>query len=148
MHHLRSFVIRMLNILRRSRIENDLSDQLDAHREMIKDDLVSRGLNPADAQTAAKRALGNEQLVREFSRDEMLYRWIDGIGRDVRFAIRSLSRTPAFTIAVVLTLALGIGTTRPSFLSSIGSCCDHCHSGTPITSCCFTKMGPRLRTWM
>src|SRR4051812_47593854 len=107
MHHLRAFMIRILNIFRRSSIETDLTDQLDAHLTMIKDDLISRGVNAVDAQAAAKRTLGNEQLDREFSRDEMLYRWIDGITRDVRFAIRSLKRAPAFTIAVVLTLALG-----------------------------------------
>ncbi len=101
MHRLRSFAARILNIFRRSRIEADLNEQLDAHRELIKADLVSRGMNPSEADLAARRAVGNQQLVREFSRDEMLHRWIDSSVRDIRVAIRCLVRMPAFTIAVV-----------------------------------------------
>jgi predicted permease len=99
----------MLNMFRRSRVESDLAEQLDAHREMIKADLLSRGIDPLQADIASRRALGNEQLVREFSRDQLFPRWIDGILRDSRYAVRSLCRVPAFTIAVILTLALGIG---------------------------------------
>jgi hypothetical protein len=87
------------------------------------------------------------QLAREFSRDAMICRSIGSIGRDVRFAVLSLSRTPTFTIPVVLTLALGIGATRLFSLSSIASCCGRFHFGTPIASCCFTRTGPSRRTW-
>jgi predicted permease len=99
----------MLNMFRRSHVENDLEEQLDAHREMIKADLLSRGIDPSQADIASRRALGNEQLVREFSRDQLFPRSIDGIVRDSRYAVRSLCRVPVFTIAVILTLALGIG---------------------------------------
>jgi putative ABC transport system permease protein len=109
MHWLRSLVVRVLNMFRRSRIETDLSEQLLAHREMIKADLMSRGMDAVEADMASKRALGNEQLVREFSRDQFLYRWLDNFARDTRYAVRGLLRVPAFTLGVVLTLALGIG---------------------------------------
>src|SRR6266571_1091504 len=102
MHRLRSFTIRILNIFRRSRIEADLNEQLHAHRELIKADLMSRGMNSSEADVAARRAVGNEQLVREYSSDEMLHRWVDNSARDVRFALRRLMRMPAFTITVVL----------------------------------------------
>src|SRR5215510_10874636 len=100
---LRSFTTRFLNVFRRSRIETDLSEQLDSHREAIKADLMSRGVNPLEAGIGARRALGNDQLVREFSRDEMFHRWIDNIARDFRYAARTLVKAPTFTVAVVLT---------------------------------------------
>jgi len=115
MPHLRSFIIRLLNRVRLARLENDLTEQLASHREMIKDDLMSRGVGAAEAEFAARRAVGNEQLIREFTRDEMLHRWIDGSIRDMRYAIRSLFRVPGFSIAVVVTLALGIGANTAIF---------------------------------
>src|SRR5215468_10166899 len=115
MHQLRSIVVRILNTFRRTRVETELRDQLDAHRDMIKADLVSHGMNPADADSAAKRAVGNDLLIREFTRDELLYRWLDGIVRDFRYTARGLVRAPAFTAAVVLTLALGIGANTAIF---------------------------------
>src|SRR5262245_66437178 len=105
MHRLRSFMLRILNLFRRSRIEADLREQLDSHRELIKADMVSRGIATVEAEVAARRSVGNDLLVREFSRDAMLHRWIDDIVRDVRIAVRRLVRRPAFTTAVVLTLA-------------------------------------------
>jgi len=69
-YRLRSFLIRLLNFFRRSQLEADLREQLDAHREMIRADLLSRGVAPSEADTAARRALGNDALIHEFSRDE------------------------------------------------------------------------------
>src|SRR5262249_19812343 len=65
MYRLRSFIVRLVNLFRRSRLESDLKKQFDAHREMIQSDLISRGVNPADAAAAARRTMGNELLVRE-----------------------------------------------------------------------------------
>jgi len=115
MHRLRSFTLRVLNLFRRSRVEADLREQLDAHRELIKADLLSRGVASAEAEAAARRAMGNDLLVREFSQDALLHRWIDSIVRDIRFAARRLVKMPAFTTAVVLTLAVGIGANTAIF---------------------------------
>jgi putative ABC transport system permease protein len=115
MNRVRSFVVKILNLFRRSRLERDLSEQLDAHRQMIKDDLIGKGVPPSAAETAAKRAMGNDVLVREFSRNEMLPRLIDEVDRDVRYSLRSFARMPLFTVTVVLTLALGIGANTAIF---------------------------------
>lgn len=115
MYRLRSLIVQLVNLLRRSRLESDLKEQFDVHREMIQSDLISRGVNAADAEAAARRAMGNELLVRELSADQMLHRWIEGSMRDIKYALRSLCRTSGFAIAVVLTLALGIGANTAIF---------------------------------
>jgi putative ABC transport system permease protein len=115
MSRFRSFILRLVNVFRRSKLDSDLRDQLEAHREMIKADLLAHGVDSTEAEAAARRALGNDALVREFSRDEMLHRWLDVGIRDVRYALRGLTRTPVFTLTVIFTLGLGIGANTAIF---------------------------------
>src|SRR5215469_6085569 len=115
MDRFRAFFVRIVNLFRRSRFEADLKAQLDAHREMIEADMVSRGIDASDARLAARRTVRNEALIQEFTRDQWLHRWIDDIVRDVRYALRTLVRTPVFAITVVLTLGIGIGANTAIF---------------------------------
>lgn len=115
MSRVRSFVIRILNIFRRSRLESDLSEQLESHREMLKADLIERGMSPSDADLAATRTLGNHLLIREFSQDERVHRFVDEIVRDVRHACRGLASNPGFATVAVLTLALAVGANTAIF---------------------------------
>src|SRR5689334_15042010 len=115
MYRIRSSFVRLVNLFRRSRLETDLQDQLEAHRGMIEADLISRGMEPSDARIAARRAVGNETLVREFTRDQWFHRWMDGTIRDVRYALRGMARAPLFALVVVLTLGLGIGANTAIF---------------------------------
>jgi putative ABC transport system permease protein len=109
MNRVRSVWIRIVNIFRVSKLESDLSEQLAAHREMIEADLIRRGMAPAEAGRKAREAMGNDAMVRELSRDEMVYGFFaDGI-RDIRHGLRSLARNRSFTAVAAVSLALGIG---------------------------------------
>jgi hypothetical protein len=95
--------------LRRSRLD-DLSAEIQSHIEEKTDELLARGLSRAEAERAALRAFGDVTRVKERSGDVWRFgSFLENLGSDIRHALRGLIQKPAFTIAVVSTLALGIG---------------------------------------
>jgi len=109
MSRIRSFFVRIINLFRRSKLEDDLVDQLEVHRQMIKEDLIEQGMDPSQAEREARQVLGNDVMVRELSRDEIFSRFIDESVRDIRQGFRSLSRHKGLTAVAAISLAIGIG---------------------------------------
>src|SRR5262249_1183362 len=82
-----------------------LQFHINAHAE----DLMRTGMSREKAVRQAMRELGGIDQVKESARDARGTRWVEDFLQDTRFALRAMVRTPAFTIAAILTLALGIG---------------------------------------
>ena len=88
--------------------EHDAEREIQSHLDLEAEERRADGLSEAEARTAALRAFGNPALVREDLHAVRRLPWIDDVRGDLRYALRSLSRTPGFTILVAASTALGI----------------------------------------
>jgi putative ABC transport system permease protein len=99
----------------RRRRYNDLSASIHEHLEEKIEELVDSGMPRREAEQAARRAFGNVTLHTERSREAWQWPLLESIWADIRFALRQFLKSPGFTVTVVLTLMLGIGSTAAIF---------------------------------
>jgi len=107
--------LRFRSLFRRDEVEQELDEELQDHIERQTAENVRLGMAPPAARAAALHALGNIAYRKEEVRDTRGMRWIEDLLSDMRFAFRSLGRSRGFSVAVVLTLALGIGANTAMF---------------------------------
>ena len=108
-------------LFRRDRFDRELAEEMDFHRAMLELEKTRHGVAPEAAAASARRQFGNSILARECSRDFWIIAWLDTLGADVRYALRSLGGNKTFAILAALSLGLGIGanTAIYSFMDSI-----------------------------
>jgi predicted permease len=106
---------RLKYLIARRRIEEDFLQEVDFHRAMEAERLERAGLDRPDAQRASRRTMGNVTLAREDARAVWIAPWFDSVRRDIGYALRIVLQRPAFTVAIVLVIGLGIGSTAGVF---------------------------------
>jgi len=87
----------------------DLERELRSDLELEEEEQREAGSSEKDARYAALRAFGNPTLIREQTRAIWSWNWLESLARDLRFSLRTLRRTPGFTVIAILVMALGIG---------------------------------------
>jgi len=107
--------LRLKSIFRRRRAENELDEELRFHLDHKIEEGIVEGLSPEEARYRALRAMGGLDQKKEEARDAWHIHWLTDFVDDVRYAVRSLRRTPALTGLIVVTIAVGIGMTATPF---------------------------------
>jgi putative ABC transport system permease protein len=103
------------SIARRGTLEGGLDEEMRFHVDQQTEKLVRAGVAPKEARRQALLKFGGLERAKEGSRDEIRPAIVDDTLRDVRHGVRLLLRTPGFTLAALVTLALGIGATSAIF---------------------------------
>jgi predicted permease len=99
----------------RRRRDGDFQAEIESHIALEADRLIAEGMPGEEARVAARRAFGNVAIVQERFYEGQRCLWWDNLGRDLRYGFRLLWKSPAFTAAAALTIALGLGANTAIF---------------------------------
>jgi putative ABC transport system permease protein len=115
MHWMRRWYWRLEVLFRKERAEEEMDEELAHHLELEIRENIRQGMPPDEARRKALVAFGGLERTRERVRDSRGARRFDDLLQDLRYSLRRMAGSPAFYVPVVLTLAIGIGTTMAMF---------------------------------
>ncbi len=105
----------LARLIRRDRLERELDAELAHHVSEEVRRLEAEGVRPEEARRQALARFGGIEPIKEQARDARGTRWVEDLSRDVRYAFRMMRRSPVFTAAAIVSLAVGIGANAAIF---------------------------------
>jgi putative ABC transport system permease protein len=110
-----AFAVRVLGLLGFRKPDSDFAEEVQSHLQLLVDRFVAQGMSEEDARAAARRQFGNTVLLQQDRRELRTLVSVEDLGRDLRYALRSLGRSRAFAAVAIATLGLGIGASTAIF---------------------------------
>ncbi len=106
---------RLRSLLFREKLQQEIEDEIQSHLELEMRKYLRLGMPEDEARRRAHIALGGKAQILEECREQRGIPFLDNVLRDCRYALRAFRRSPAFSVAVVVTIALGVGANTTVF---------------------------------
>jgi predicted permease len=115
MTYLRILMFRLRALFRARQMDREIDDEIASHLAEATEEYGRQGLSPEEARRAARRSFGGAAQAKEVYQEVGSFMWLAELQRDLRYALRTLRKSPAYTTAAAATLALAIATNTVMF---------------------------------
>jgi predicted permease len=112
---MRTILLRLLDVVLRHRRDDRLTEEIQAHLDLIADEYVAKGMSRGDARLAARKAFGGVDRIKMRYREQRGVPVVETVLQDVRFALRVLRRDRGFALTAILVLGVGLGVNNMFF---------------------------------